>query len=285
MPNHVINKICMQGDPKEIQSMLEQIKNDDFGIGTVDFDKIIPMPKSLDIESGTRTENGLKAYRQFIELYISGKTAEHALESLRSIPAKNEEAFLKQRPEISREEWELGKVAWHNLQNYGVATWYDWCIGNWATKWNAYGYEKGVDYSGNDNLCFRTAWSAPHPVLDKLSEMYPEIVMEHRWADEDIGCNCGQRTRLGGKIIDEYIPEGVRAKDFAMEMWGYVYLHDRMDSEKKAWPGLNTIAKDLSVSRSTVKRAVKDLEKTGLIRKEPHFRENGSATSNRYYLL
>lgn len=65
----------------------------------------------------------------------------------------------------------------------------------------------------------------------------------------------------------------------------YVYLHDRMDSEKKAWPGLNTIAKDLSVSRSTVKRAVKDLEKTGLIRKEPHFRKNGSATSNRYYLL
>ena len=65
----------------------------------------------------------------------------------------------------------------------------------------------------------------------------------------------------------------------------YIYLHDRMDSEKKAWPGLGTIAKDLSVSRSTVKRAVKDLEQAGLIRKEPHFRENGSATSNRYYLI
>ena len=65
----------------------------------------------------------------------------------------------------------------------------------------------------------------------------------------------------------------------------YIYLHDRMDSEKKAWTGLGTIAKDLSLSRSTVKRAVKDLEQAGLIRKEPHFRENGSATSNRYYLL
>ena len=65
----------------------------------------------------------------------------------------------------------------------------------------------------------------------------------------------------------------------------YIYLHDRMDKEKKAWPGLNTIAKDLSLSRSTVKRAIKDLEKVGLIRKEPHYRENGSATSNRYYLL
>lgn len=65
----------------------------------------------------------------------------------------------------------------------------------------------------------------------------------------------------------------------------YIYLYDRQDKEKKAWPGINTIAKDLSLSRSTVKRAVRDLEKAGLIRKEPHFRDNGSATSNRYYLL
>ncbi len=65
----------------------------------------------------------------------------------------------------------------------------------------------------------------------------------------------------------------------------YLYLHDRMDREKKAWPGIKTIADDLSISRSTVKRAIKDLEKAALIRKEPHYRENGSATSNRYYLL
>lgn len=65
----------------------------------------------------------------------------------------------------------------------------------------------------------------------------------------------------------------------------YIYLHDRMDKEKKAWSGLNTIAKDLSLFRSTVKRAIRDLEKAELVRKEPHFRDNGSATSNRYYLL
>lgn len=65
----------------------------------------------------------------------------------------------------------------------------------------------------------------------------------------------------------------------------YLYLYDRQDKEKKTWPGLNTIAKDLSLSRSTVKRAIRDLEKAELIRKELHFRDNGSATSNRYYLL
>lgn len=65
----------------------------------------------------------------------------------------------------------------------------------------------------------------------------------------------------------------------------YIYLYDRMDKERKAWPGINTVAKDLSVSRSTVKRAVRDLENAGLLRKEAHYRENGSETSNRYYLL
>lgn len=62
----------------------------------------------------------------------------------------------------------------------------------------------------------------------------------------------------------------------------YLYLYDRMDRERKAWPGLNTIAQELSLSRSTVKRAITDLERAGLLKKEPHYRENGSATSNRY---
>ena len=45
------------------------------------------------------------------------------------------------------------------------------------------------------------------------------------------------------------------------------------------------MARELSLSSSTVKRAIWDLEKASLIRKEPHYRENGSVTSNRYYLL
>lgn len=65
----------------------------------------------------------------------------------------------------------------------------------------------------------------------------------------------------------------------------YLYLYDRMDREHKAWPGLNTIAQELSLSRSTVKRAIADLERAQLLKKEPHYRENGSATSNRYYLF
>ena len=65
----------------------------------------------------------------------------------------------------------------------------------------------------------------------------------------------------------------------------YLYLYDRKNKDNVTWPGLNTIARELSLSRSTVKRAVHDLELVGLVRKEAHYRQNGSATANRYYLL
>ena len=64
----------------------------------------------------------------------------------------------------------------------------------------------------------------------------------------------------------------------------YIYLFNRRDSENKAWPSIKRIASDLSLSENTVRRAIKDLEKNGLLRKEYAFRENGSYTSNRYYL-
>ena len=64
----------------------------------------------------------------------------------------------------------------------------------------------------------------------------------------------------------------------------YIYLFNRRDVENKAWPSIKRIASDLSLSENTVRRAIKDLEKNGLLRKEYAFRENGSYTSTRYYL-
>ncbi len=149
MPNHVTNIITYEGDRKQIAEMLEAIKNDEFGIGTLDFNKIIPMP--ADIFRGPLGEKEMK--------------------------------------------------------QYGKNNWYDWSLGNWGTKWNAYGYDKSTDYSQNNRLRFQTAWSAPHVILQRLSEMYPEIEFKHRWADEDIGRNCGKHNYFGGERTEEYYPE------------------------------------------------------------------------------
>jgi len=64
----------------------------------------------------------------------------------------------------------------------------------------------------------------------------------------------------------------------------YMYLRDRVGKELNCWPAVKTIASDLQLSRSTVKRALNDLVKAGLIEKEPRYRENGSNSSNRYIL-
>lgn len=62
----------------------------------------------------------------------------------------------------------------------------------------------------------------------------------------------------------------------------YMYLRDRADSEGKCWPGIKTIASDMRLSRSTVKRALTDLEQHGYLQKIPRYRDNGSSTSNLY---
>ena len=47
----------------------------------------------------------------------------------------------------------------------------------------------------------------------------------------------------------------------------YMYLRDRADSEGKCWPGIKTIASDMRLSRSTVKRALTDLVLSRFMRK------------------
>lgn len=220
MPNHVVNHISLHGDPEKIHEMLEAIKSDEIGVGSVDFNKIIPMPESLNIEAGSRTDRGLKLYRDFIDVYMLAGTLD---KDLSQIPHEREEIFLRQRTDIKRDEWDLGKAAWNNIRQYGAPTWYDWCISHWGTKWNAYGYgEDKIDYRDGDMLYFQTAWSAPHPVLEKLTEMFPDVELEHEWADEDIGYNCGRCNYQNGEIIDRYVPESEKeAIEFACGMWEY----------------------------------------------------------------
>ena len=64
----------------------------------------------------------------------------------------------------------------------------------------------------------------------------------------------------------------------------YMYLHDRADKDEKCYPAIGTIAKELKMSRSTVKRAIADLEKSGYLRREQRWRENGGKSSNMFYL-
>ena len=63
-----------------------------------------------------------------------------------------------------------------------------------------------------------------------------------------------------------------------------VYLHDRANKDGESWYAINTMAKDLSLSRSTIKRALAELIRQGRVEKHVRFRENGGCSSNYYQL-
>ena len=63
-----------------------------------------------------------------------------------------------------------------------------------------------------------------------------------------------------------------------------VYLHDRANKDVESWYAINTMAKDLSLSRSTIKRALAELIRQGRVEKQVRFRENGGCSSNYYQL-
>lgn len=186
MPNHITNLISFGDQPEQVAAfhqMLRDLRQEDDVYGSIDFNKLIPMPEPLSIESGSRTDRGLNAYRRFMN---GDKTAE---------------AFKEEHPE----EWALGKQAYENIQKYDSPTWYEWCNKHWGTKWNAYScVELGND---DDIMEFSTAWSSVPTILEALSKKYPDQAISYRWADEDFGRNVGEAVYKNGEMTDANIPE------------------------------------------------------------------------------
>jgi len=61
------------------------------------------------------------------------------------------------------------------VEKYGYSGWYDWCIANWGTKWDA-----RIDDSFLEDdvltIYFDTAWSPPIPIYQELFEKHNMLV-------------------------------------------------------------------------------------------------------------
>lgn len=64
----------------------------------------------------------------------------------------------------------------------------------------------------------------------------------------------------------------------------YIYLSDRANKDGECWPVIPTIAGELKLSQSTVRRALQDLRKAGLLETEQRYREKGGKSSLLYML-
>lgn len=52
----------------------------------------------------------------------------------------------------------------------------------------------------------------------------------------------------------------------------YIYLSDRANKNGECWPAIPTIASDLKLSQSTVRRALRDLRKAELLETKQRYR-------------
>ena len=59
----------------------------------------------------------------------------------------------------------------------------------------------------------------------------------------------------------------------------YIYLADRTNENGECWPAIPTVAADLKLSPSTVRRRIRDLRKAGLLETEQRYRKKGGKSS------
>lgn len=210
MPNNITNQITFGTETATqaaFQRMLHEVRMEGQPLGSIDFNKLLPMPRELDMEAGTRTDRGLKLVQEYhhalsdLELQKPALSPKDYAERLRLCKGQ----YRKKRM-ADLETWTLGEQAYNNIQRFGSPTWYEWCNQNWGTKWNAY---QPRPLGENDHTMeFCTAWNSVTKIVALLSKKYPDQTITYRWADEDIGHNVGEKVFRNGECVKEKIPEG-----------------------------------------------------------------------------
>ena len=67
MANDIQNILTISGNQKLIDEMLKAIQVDAFGRGSIDFKKVLPIPKDLDIPEGSDTREGIALVKDFLD--------------------------------------------------------------------------------------------------------------------------------------------------------------------------------------------------------------------------
>ena len=162
MPNWTTNKMVMHDDDVNLITDAH---------GDVDFNRLRPMPKSLDIGNVCFEAN------EFAMAVSRGEAT-----SMSQAPYD----FLRQRlsyhngetgedvdidhPSLSDYK-RFGDLLCLNVGRYGHADWYSWCASDdgWGTKWNAC-HTTYKDYDGEGRVVveFLSAWSCPAPIIKLL---------------------------------------------------------------------------------------------------------------------
>ncbi len=77
---------------------------------------------------------------------------------------------------------ELERREKENLEKYGAANWYDFCVNRWGTKWDVDAYEPSeveIDECNTIYFGFDSAWSPPIGIYEELVNQGFEVCAQY----------------------------------------------------------------------------------------------------------
>ena len=217
MPNWVRTRLTFNGEKNRVAEIKELVKTtgkDDEESGYTnefDFNKVVPMPEELDIASSSSGEYGMRY------LILKDKHLISWTDDDRSFMERMEKQKEK-NPNRFNEDIKLGKKYLRNISKYGYKDWYNFRCDKWGTKWNS----SEAEWIADDCVEFETAWGFCHPIVKKLSEMFPDVAIEAEWSDEDAGSNTGSIEIRNKVYIRENYPDDRSNEAYKLykELWG-----------------------------------------------------------------
>lgn len=180
MPNWCTNNLYLTGTAEDIDRLLASVHGEE---SALDFNKIIPMPRALDVDAGSKSAVALAVAKGDVSKQLQYPWArEKGITDAAGLCAHVGSSY--------EQVLAYGQRLLENIRLYGHATWYEWCCENWGTKWNLNG-DDDVQLERNSPthaiLHFYTAWAPPVPVVSKLAEMFPMVEMRLEYYEPGMG--------------------------------------------------------------------------------------------------
>lgn len=226
MPNHIYNVITLEGDDAEIDRLFQSVKSTE---ADFDFDKVIPMPPSLNMTDGSITTTSVTAYLRVVNP-ANVTLTDPAYPKMQPNDFANISQYFKNAYCIKDDELndctspvdpallKDGEIYVNNYIQYGFTTWYNWRVANWGTKWSA--YEVDADRP-NAMISFNTAWSTPMPIFEELSRKFPDLSIHFAYTCEFMGDSAGHGTFENGNLVD-YVDHPTGSKEAFDEFFAIV---------------------------------------------------------------
>lgn len=239
MPNLMCNHLIIHGEKavEIMRSVLSESDETDCGY-EFDFEKIKPMPQELDLpyyglakQCARLYINAMHedcdAFRKYTELFKQAYNGDYYTLSDYEQPVIMSEALAWKHWETKKplfknkaEVYACGKQALDNYAKYGFVDAKDWREHNWGVYCCA--YETQINDMEKADIYFNTAGSPVPPIIQALSEKYPDHKFEYEFVQETPAIGAGYYNYENGIAVSfaDYPDESKEAYEMFFALFG-----------------------------------------------------------------